>query len=220
MQEQRLGRGDQDVRRGAAEPAPLVGRGVAGADADRDVGLGQAEPGGRVPDAGQRCPQVALDVDGERLQRGDVEHPAATLRLGRRRLRGQPVERPEERGEGLAGAGRGDDQGVASGRDGRPRRPAWAAVGAAKDASNHARVAVENRVSRPACPSSLTGSSSPTAPTSAAPTVEWRVLAAVGPLEQPLPATRRPGGGQIGRRLSEVWPTLGACPTGIQRPRR
>ena len=51
--------------------------------ADGDVGLGQAEPRGGVPDAGQRRAQVALDVDGERLQRRDVEHPAAALRLGR-----------------------------------------------------------------------------------------------------------------------------------------
>ncbi len=46
QQEQRLGRGDEDVRRARAEAAPLVGRGVAGAHADRDVGLGQAEAAG------------------------------------------------------------------------------------------------------------------------------------------------------------------------------
>ena len=37
------------------------------------------EPGRGVPYAGQRCAQVALDVDGQRLERGDVEHPAAPL---------------------------------------------------------------------------------------------------------------------------------------------
>ena len=35
---------------------------------------------GGVPDAGQRGPQVALDVDGQRLQRGDVQHPAPVRR--------------------------------------------------------------------------------------------------------------------------------------------
>ncbi len=59
------------------EPAPLLGGGVAGADGDRDVGTGQPEPGRGVPDADQRAAQVALHVDGERLQRRDVEHPAA-----------------------------------------------------------------------------------------------------------------------------------------------
>ena len=42
-------------------------------------GWGRPEPGRGVPDAGQRRAQVALDVDGERLERGDVEHPAAPL---------------------------------------------------------------------------------------------------------------------------------------------
>ena len=49
--------------------------------ADGDVGLGQAEPGRGLPDAGQRGAQVALDVDGQRLERADVEHPAAALRV-------------------------------------------------------------------------------------------------------------------------------------------
>ena len=40
-QEERLGRRDEDVGRRGREPAALVGRRVAGADADRDVGLGQ-----------------------------------------------------------------------------------------------------------------------------------------------------------------------------------
>ncbi len=69
QQEQRLRRGDEDVGRRAQEPAALVGRGVAGPDADGEVRLGQAEPGRGVPDAGQRGAQVALDVDGERLHR-------------------------------------------------------------------------------------------------------------------------------------------------------
>ncbi len=118
-QEQRLGRGDQDVRRGGAEPAAVGRAGVAGAQPDGDVGGGDAEPVGGVPDAGQRRPQVALDVDGERLERGDVEHPAALLLL-RRGRGGEPVDRPQERRQRLAGAGRRDHQGVAAGRDGLP----------------------------------------------------------------------------------------------------
>src|SRR3712207_7047160 len=61
--------------------------------------LFRSQPGGRMPDAGQRGPQVALDVDRERLERADVEHPAPVPGIRRRRLAGQPVERPQERSE-------------------------------------------------------------------------------------------------------------------------
>ena len=54
QQEQRLGRGDQDVRRLAGQLAALVGGGVAGAHADPDVGLGQAKAPGGLAHPGQR----------------------------------------------------------------------------------------------------------------------------------------------------------------------
>ena len=100
-QEQRLGRGDQDVRGRGPEPAAVGGAGVAGAQADGDVRGRHAEPVRGVPDAGQRRAQVALDVDCERLQRGDVEHPAALL-LVRPRAGRQPVDGPQERRQRLA----------------------------------------------------------------------------------------------------------------------
>ncbi len=59
---ERLGRGDQDVRRVADELAPLAGRGVSGPDADLDLRQRLAPIPGRQADAGQRRPQVALDV--------------------------------------------------------------------------------------------------------------------------------------------------------------
>ena len=74
-------------------------------------GTGRPSRARGLPDAGQRGAQVALDVDGQRLERRDVEHPAAP-RLRRWRRGGEPVERPEERRQRLAGAGRRDDQGV------------------------------------------------------------------------------------------------------------
>ena len=143
--------------------AALVGRGVAGADADRDVGLGQPEPRRLLPDAGQRAAQVALDVDGERLQRGDVQHPAAPPRLGRARAR--PPAGPAPRGTRPASC-----RSRWARRPARPARalaashaPAWAAVGAANAAVNHARVAAENRSSTsstlPCCTAS--GATSP-----------------------------------------------------------
>ena len=66
---QRFGRGDEDVRRVAHEMAPLFGRGIAGADADFDLGHRLAQAFGCQPDPGQRRPEVALDVVDEGLQR-------------------------------------------------------------------------------------------------------------------------------------------------------
>ena len=109
-QVERLGRGDQDVGRLAQHRLAILLRGVAGAQPDRDVG----------PDPGQRRPQVALDVVGEGLERRDVDEldpVAEPLGLAR-----QAVDPPEERGQGLAGAGRRADQRVGAGRDRRPAR--------------------------------------------------------------------------------------------------
>ncbi len=68
-QEQRLGGGDQDVRRTGRQGPPLGGRGVPGADADLHLGLGQPQAHRLLTDAGQRTPQVPLDVHREGLQR-------------------------------------------------------------------------------------------------------------------------------------------------------
>ena len=83
-------------------------------------GSGSPSRVGGVPDADERAAQVALDVDGERLQGGDVQDPAAGLRSSGRGCDGEPVEGPEEGGEGLARAGRGDHEGVVAAADRRP----------------------------------------------------------------------------------------------------
>ena len=119
-QEQRLGRGDQDVGRGRLQPPPVLRRGVARPHADPDLRHLHAEPLGGLADADQRGPQVALDVDGERLEGRDVEDPAPLLLL-RHGLGGQPVDRPQERRQRLARPGRRHHQCVPSGRDGVPR---------------------------------------------------------------------------------------------------
>ncbi len=97
---ERLGRGDQDVRRLSPHRPALGLRRVAGAQRHRD----------RRPDPLQRGPQVALDVVGEGLERRDVDDPdALSEALG---LPREPVDPPEEGRQGLAGARRGADQGV------------------------------------------------------------------------------------------------------------
>ena len=109
-QVERLGGGDQDVgRRFRHRPAVFL-RGVAGAQADRDVGADPAQGGA----------EVALDVVGERFQRRDVDEADAGAEFGRA---GEAVDAPEEAGERLAGAGRGADQRVVAARRSPPSRP-------------------------------------------------------------------------------------------------
>ena len=114
QQRQLLGRGEQDVRRIAPLPLPPRHRRIAGAGLDLD----------RQPHLGDRRLQIARDVDGERLQRRDVEGVeaagalhgaaggdeallAAALRNGRRR---QLHQCRQKSGQRLAGAGRRNQQ--------------------------------------------------------------------------------------------------------------
>jgi hypothetical protein len=117
QQEQRLGCGDEDVGRVSDQATSLVGRGVARAHPDTDVRRRQARTCGLAPDPGQGGAQVALDVDREGLERRDVQHPAA---LVRGRVGRESVQGPQERRQGLAGAGGGDHEGVVAPGDRLP----------------------------------------------------------------------------------------------------
>ena len=116
---QRLRRRDDDVGRFAQEAGAFARRRVAGADEEtRDVHDLAAAPGGGR-DSHDRRAQVALDVHGERLQRRDVDDPAAPPGLGRRREH-HAVQAPEERGQRLAAARRGEEQRRLAAADRRP----------------------------------------------------------------------------------------------------
>ncbi len=91
-----LGRRQQDVGRVDALPLALVHGGVAGARLDAD----------RQAHVGDGMPEVALHVDGERLQRRDVESVEARPVGGPRQI----DKRGQEAGECLAGAGWRDKQ--------------------------------------------------------------------------------------------------------------
>ena len=68
-QVQRLGGGDQDVRRTLRHLRPFPGRRVPGADGGADTG-GRPSPLGKGRfDALERCPQVAVDVIRKGLER-------------------------------------------------------------------------------------------------------------------------------------------------------
>ena len=111
-QEQRLGGGDQDVGRSGRQ-APPIGRGrVARPNPDPHLGRLDTQPFGGLPDPHQRAAQVALDVHAQRLERGDVEDPAA-FRLRWHRLGQQLVDRPQERAQRLARSGGRHHQRVA-----------------------------------------------------------------------------------------------------------
>ncbi len=88
--------GDEDVGRIALLAGAARLRRIAGARFDADV----------EPHLGDRCFQIARDVDGERLERRDIQHleitPAPAL--------GQLDEGGQEPGQRLAAAGRRDQQ--------------------------------------------------------------------------------------------------------------
>ena len=119
-QVQRLGRGDEQVGRAADQLLAFVRRGVAGAH--RHLGCRErfADPFGGEADAGERRPQVFLDVERQRPQRRDVEDARAMGALVGLRGGDQPVDRGHERRQRLARPGRGADQGVFTGGDVRP----------------------------------------------------------------------------------------------------
>ena len=121
-QVERLGRGDHERARRADHRRPLAGRGVAGADADGELGRRQPEPPRRGGDLGQRPLEVLGDVDGQGLQRRDVDHPRAGDRLAPGEGEVEAVDGHEEAGQRLARAGGRGDEGVLAGRDRRPGR--------------------------------------------------------------------------------------------------
>ena len=127
QQVQRLGRRDQDVRRLAPEARPLGLRRVARADRNSRRQVGVAARVRHLRDAGERRPQIALDIGRQRLQGRDVQDPAP----GRFRRRGrehQAIEAPQKCRQGLAAAGRGEDERGVAARDCGPSerlRPGW-----------------------------------------------------------------------------------------------
>ena len=112
--------GDEDIRRMALQQPAIRGGRVSRPHPDGDLGWLHPEPSCRLGDPDERGTQVALDIDGERLERRDVEHPGAPVGVFRGRHRGEPVDRPEKRSQRLAGSGGRDDEGVRAAGDRLP----------------------------------------------------------------------------------------------------
>ena len=95
------GKREQGVRvmgQDLSMPVLISPTGVQAVHPDGEVADRREEPVGGLPDAGQRCPEVALDVDRERLERRDVEH----ARLIREPAVREPAGEVEEQEPALA----------------------------------------------------------------------------------------------------------------------
>ena len=80
---ERLGRGDQDVRRTLEHLAPLFHQRVAGAHGGANLGHQEAALGGQRQNLAERAVEVLLDIVAERLQRRDVQDFGAVVQIDR-----------------------------------------------------------------------------------------------------------------------------------------
>ena len=148
QQVQRLRCRHQDVGRVASQVAAVRRRRVPGAGRDPDVGRGEAAPLGLEADAGERGPEVALDVVSQRLERRDVQHAQARLLVDGSRGGRQTVDHPQEGGQRLARSRGGEDQAVLAAADGVPAlllRGSRPVERAREPLPGHRREAVERR---------------------------------------------------------------------------
>jgi len=120
VQVERLGGGDEDVRRPLHHRRALGGRRVAGAHHDADVGELKAAVLSPDAELGERLEEVLLDVVAQGLQGRDVEDPGLVAELPLRGVAEEPVEAGEEGGERLARARRRGDEHVSAGADDGP----------------------------------------------------------------------------------------------------
>ncbi len=118
--EERLGRGDQDVRGPARHGLALGRQRVAGAHGDADLRRLEPVGGGRGADAGQGSAQVLLDVVVQRAERRDVNDVDAVFQLALQAQAMEVVEGPQEGRQGLSRARRRHDERIAAGGDGLP----------------------------------------------------------------------------------------------------
>ena len=113
-----LGGGDEDLAGVFRLALAFALGGVAGADVDADRAEGELHPLRGDACAGEGGAEVAFDVVDEGFERGDVEDADAFGSVVGEF--GERVDRVEERGERLPGAGGRDEERVLAGGDERP----------------------------------------------------------------------------------------------------
>ena len=104
---QRLGRGDQDVRRPLEHLAPLFHQRVAAADGGANLRHQQSALAGHGEDLAQRHFEVLLDIVAKRLERRDVKNLGGVAQLAGKRLADEAINADEKGGERLARTGWG-----------------------------------------------------------------------------------------------------------------
>ena len=114
---ERLGRGDQNVRRTLQHQAPVFHQRVAGAHGGADLRHQQAAIARHLQNFAERDFEIFLDVVAERLERGDVEDFGAVAQFAGERLADQPVDAGQESGQRFARSGRSRDQRGVPGED-------------------------------------------------------------------------------------------------------
>jgi len=125
QEEERLGRGNQDLTGRANLLPPVMRAGVTGADVDARNEKRLAECRRHALHPAERHAQVALDVVDQRFQGRDVDDADSRLVIisERRPGRREAVERVQERRERLPTSGGRDQQRVLASRDALPTPP-------------------------------------------------------------------------------------------------
>ena len=111
-QVERLGCGDQDLRRPLDNRLTLGLGCVPGAQPHADPGQRNAALVGQLADLGQRLLEVATDVVGQRLERRDIEDARLVRQLSTLTLADQLVDPGQEGRQRLARPGRSGNQAV------------------------------------------------------------------------------------------------------------
>ena len=112
VEEERLGRGDEDVRRALDHSSSLGRPGIARTNLHADGLWIQPLGTGQLVELFERLDQILLDVVSQRLERRDVEHARPILKPPLESLAKQLVDAGEKRGERLARARRRGDKDV------------------------------------------------------------------------------------------------------------
>ncbi len=117
---ERLGRGDQDVRRTLQHLAPLFHQGVAGANGGANLRHQVAAFTGQREDFAEWDLEVLLNVVAQRLQWRNIENFGRVAQISGECLADKAIDADEKCREGFAGTGGSGDEGGAAGEDLRP----------------------------------------------------------------------------------------------------
>ena len=117
---ERLGSGDEDVRRKSQHAGAIADGSVSRAHHGTDGGHEVATLGGELLDLEQREVEIFLHVVAEGFEGRDVEELGVFAEVSGERLADERIYAGEESSQGFAASGGGGDESVAAGEDVRP----------------------------------------------------------------------------------------------------